>query len=481
MTLCKCYILGLGKNNNRSNITKSAAENALPSLYNIPVLGHLYADKDGNLHMGGHDLALIKTEEGEYKFKSLTTAYGTVPFQEETSFEDVKEKDGSTRSYQVADIILWTGKFPELFKAIYDKDVWFNHSVEICVNETKKNKEDKTITDITSFNYEALCLLGKSDNKKYDVAPCFPSSQVKPYEFALDGELKSSMTEFNEELKRYFELQKGGEEKMDNVEDVKSENVLKSAEYVAVIAPAVEPEEGGAIKEPFCQKESLPEGNIEAFIAWADVSCAAESFAPDTYSLTYETKRTALTSALKKFSKSDKSGWLDYWLEDFDDKYIYVDRQLFQNEGREKAKGRIPYEMKADESVAILEEFFEKMVVRWLTLEEAAELESVRAEIEALKTFKQERLEADKKEGYGKIAVEFSDLADDENYQNLISGITKFDSEESLREALFALRGKKYVFSAGNPKRRETIAPIMEPEKGTNNYKMFFEKYLRKN
>ena len=71
-TLCKVYVLALGKNRNGSVITKEAADDALPTIFNIPIVGHLYADSDGELHMGGHDITLEKDVNGEYKFVQLT-------------------------------------------------------------------------------------------------------------------------------------------------------------------------------------------------------------------------------------------------------------------------------------------------------------------------------------------------------------------------------------------------------------------------
>ena len=62
MTLCKCYVMAVGKNRNYSCISKEAVEDALPTIYNIPVVGHMYVGEDGEYHMGGHDLKLHETK-----------------------------------------------------------------------------------------------------------------------------------------------------------------------------------------------------------------------------------------------------------------------------------------------------------------------------------------------------------------------------------------------------------------------------------
>ena len=97
LTLAKCYVMAIGVNKHRSDITREAAEDAIPTLFNIPVVGHLYLGEDGNYHMGGHDKLLVKDENGKYKFKVLTVPFGVVPQQDNVHFEEVEEAD-STKS-----------------------------------------------------------------------------------------------------------------------------------------------------------------------------------------------------------------------------------------------------------------------------------------------------------------------------------------------------------------------------------------------
>ena len=118
-TLCKCYVMALGKNENKTNIPKEAVDDALPSLFNIPVVAHLFADENSKKHVGGHDMELIVNEKGELAFHALTVPYETVPQQDDVHYEEVVEDDGKVNTYLVADIILWTGRYPELFCAKY--------------------------------------------------------------------------------------------------------------------------------------------------------------------------------------------------------------------------------------------------------------------------------------------------------------------------------------------------------------------------
>ena len=80
-TLCKCYVMALNKNRNLSYIGRDASDEALPTLYNIPVVGHLYIDEKGNTHMGGHDYVIA-----DDSWNSNPCAFHTVWFQAKTMF-----------------------------------------------------------------------------------------------------------------------------------------------------------------------------------------------------------------------------------------------------------------------------------------------------------------------------------------------------------------------------------------------------------
>lgn len=217
-TLCKCYVLALGKNRNRSYIGEQAVQDALPTIYNIPVVGHLYVDDNGEYHMGGHDMVLTRDENNKLMFKSICIPVGTVPYQEDIHYEEIIDSKGNKSLYQVADVILWTGRCPDLYKAIYNDEVWFGQSMEINVKESKSFAEDGNYEEITKFSYSALCLLGKSDDKDFHVEPCFPDARVEPYQFSIDNdEFINLMNEFKSKLTDCFQAiktNKGGETKL---------------------------------------------------------------------------------------------------------------------------------------------------------------------------------------------------------------------------------------------------------------------------
>ena len=74
-TLCKCYVMALGKNRNLSHFTREAVDEALPTLPYCPVVAHLmYDDETDTYYVGGHDREL----NDDYKLIDVTVPYGEV-------------------------------------------------------------------------------------------------------------------------------------------------------------------------------------------------------------------------------------------------------------------------------------------------------------------------------------------------------------------------------------------------------------------
>lgn len=201
-TVCKCYVMALGKNRNLSHFTKESVDSALPTLFYVPVVANLQYDEETDIwYVGGHD----REWTGDHKLKDLTVPYGVV-LNSETAYEDVVEPGGAISTYLTCSIILWTGRYCDLLNAAYSDDVWFGQSMEILPHQYRKLPGDERYTDITSFTFSCLTLLGKSDDSEYHVEPCFPSASVVPY---------ASQAQHSDEFKKMFaemktELEKSG-------------------------------------------------------------------------------------------------------------------------------------------------------------------------------------------------------------------------------------------------------------------------------
>jgi len=177
-TRVKVKVLYTKFNRNNSYITDDAVKKALPTIYNIPLVGEYLEEKD---NFGSHGGKLEITDE-EVKFIQTTIPYGVVPLDAKLSWETVTEEDGTIRDYLVADgALLWTSRYPELDTILEEGK--FGQSMEIEVNEGGFAIIDGQETfKIDDFVFSALCILGvdKGDYNEH-VEPCFESASISTY------------------------------------------------------------------------------------------------------------------------------------------------------------------------------------------------------------------------------------------------------------------------------------------------------------
>jgi len=450
-TLCKCYVLALGKNRNKSNITEEVVNDALSTLYNIPVVGHIYVDENGKYFMGGHDVKLERDKDGKFKFQVLTVPYGVVPETNNVSFEEVKEASGETKTYVTADIILWTGRYPELGETIYNENLFWGQSMEIEALEVSRSKDDSGFVDINKFAFSGLCLLGKSDDENYHYEPCFPEARVEPYRFTIDDGFAARFEDMKKELALCFS--KGGYD----VKDEKKDDAIKKETV------------GFKIESEPAQKETKAE----------TIQTEPPAEAVFQFAATYNGKREAIGTALGGMTKSTDEAFLKYYLADFDEKYVYVE-QLFadsQNPDGKWTKGRMAYSMNADETAAVNEASFETMLVKWMTVPEAAALEKQREDLAALTAYKAEHQAADKKRGFETVLEEFCDLHDDEGFKELKGKMLNFSSEDELKKELFAMRGMKVN---AQPEMKFAVGEVKQKTAKQELHDEFMDTYLKK-
>lgn len=450
-TLCKCYVMALGKNKNKTNIPKEAVDDALPSLFNIPVVAHLFTDDNSKKRVGGHDMELVVNEKGELAFNVLTVPYGTVPQQDGVHYEEVVEDDGKVNTYLVADIILWTGRYPELLDAKYSDEIYFAQSMEIIPSETKN---EEGLLTINKFQFSALCLLGKSDNDAENIAPCFASARVESYDFAAKDETWTKLFgEFKQELAKCFEAQSSGEggKKLDKeliasilaeygfteedipfeitddmteeelrakLDELKSEKEKVNEEAAADAASKDVKEEGFDAKE-----ETAGTKNFEAGMRWSE-------------------RGQAIREAFDKHNVYSDDYYEGYFLLDFDDKYAYADH-IKGGEHIERAQEtvRVPYSI-TDKVATVDIDSAEKVRLVWLTEEEEAAIAKKDEEFAALVEYKKEKLEEERMKEYAATISEFSDLAELDEYKELTKNAMTYASKEDLQKELYAIRGK---------------------------------------
>lgn len=216
----KLRVFYLGGNRNGSFISKASANDAIPTMYNCPIVCNYDVESDT---IGGHDMDIVPTDSGDVKLINLTSAIGVIPAGAKYSFEKVEEDDGSVHEYFVVDAILWKRS------PAYDKikrDGIVSQSMEITVTDGHMQGD---LYVIEKFIFTAFCLLGEG------VEPCFESASLQLFDrghckqqFALMmKELKQNIKTVNPSIQDDNYIQnfatEGGEKELDEKKKLAAE------------------------------------------------------------------------------------------------------------------------------------------------------------------------------------------------------------------------------------------------------------------
>ena len=432
-----CRIAYAGKNRNYSDISKESFEKALNSLALIPIVGNF---KEGNFH--GHDVA-IELEGNDIAFKTLTTPIGVVPQTYNAEWVDIEDENGNIKKYLQCDVIFWYERNKEAVQFIIDNG-YVGQSMEITNISGEWTKDG--YFKIEDFEFSALCLLGTSDDSDKNVEPCFEDAEVTISQFALNkDEFKSNFTLMMEELKSaYIDIEK-------------------------------------------------------------EIPSSSENLKTIEFSATYRQKREALQNALDPKIEKDDDGNIIYeeyyWVEDFDDEYVFVERSIWTPDDYERKYGRFTYAFDEENVTATISGEFEEMVLVWLTVEENKKLQEERDnytnlqsefeeyknnysipndEVEKLKEFKSDILEQQRKMQEEEIFNKYDEVLDveDKTYKEIKENKSNY-SIEQLEEKLAVLFARKQIhFSSNENKKIIKLGGDSGNNGEVNPYGDLFEKHL---
>ena len=191
-----------GDNRNGTNISKKAFEDAIPSLANVPVVTHYMRRTD---ELGGHDMELVKGDDGRDYLVYVTEPVGVVPSSPHCWWEEI-EDNSVTHEYICVDVLLW--KRQEAYKLIKESGV-VGQSMEININD---GEEIDGIYHVHSFYFTALCLLGDKHE------PCFESASLNVFGLsAFQAQYQEMLNDFKLEFAQASGTnpsQEGGNEPM---------------------------------------------------------------------------------------------------------------------------------------------------------------------------------------------------------------------------------------------------------------------------
>jgi len=219
-SLASCRVMYTGKNRNRSNMSKQAADKALQSIYNVPVVAEVLHREGDDKDFGSHGGKIIIDSTG-VKYEQTTVPYGVVPESANPRWINYNGKE-----YLECDVILWTGRYEDLNILVEDVNKKRPHSMEITVNSSEIGNDGYEY--VSDFSFSALTILGS------EVEPCFEDSAVSLYSN------NNFNSRFEEMMNAYSKINKnGGAEHMDenagNVEVTAEPETKIDIEVVEVV------------------------------------------------------------------------------------------------------------------------------------------------------------------------------------------------------------------------------------------------------
>ena len=463
-----------GVNRNGTSISREAFEKAIPSMYNCPVVCNYDRETDT---LGGHDVEVVRDDEGELKLINMTTPVGVIPESAKYEWRSVTEEDGSEHEYLCVEALLW--KRQEAYEHIKESGVT-SQSMEITVLDGEQNDG---IYDIKDFEFTAFALIG--------VEPCFESASIK-FSFESLGEFKEEIAQMMTDLKQAsFAVDEqndpssegsqenfndttlrteGGEKALDEINENAVQN--DTAEYAEDCASGNENQDKYALNSAICDNLS------KAFSELTQTE--DDGWVHPTYLVTDFDMETSLVYAVE-WNTGDMYGFKftadgDNVSVDFESRKRYKRIYVEAEDGYQTPERNLWAEFASNaKKVADFNKEIEEMRCSLETAESA--IKEKDQAIGELTTFKanveKEKATSDRQA----LFANFSDLSGNESFEALVENCMEYDLG-ALEEKCFAIRGKTVQIKSSHENEPTRIRVFMD-DAGTDNrpYGDLFEKY----
>lgn len=432
-TKVKIKMMHLGLNLNNSIFNKDVVDEAIPSLYNTPILAYVEKNDEGMDDFSDHRQEL-SIEDNQIKITYKCIPFGVISESCNPRYETCVADDGVERTYLVVDGLVWN-KLEH--SDIFSRDVIKDASMELSSNYSGHFDKDNHFI-FTKMEFDGICGLGNG------VQPAMKGASIE-VNFALD-EIKSKLEQFNS----FFNNQSSND--VDNTnnseeggntlaEEIKNNEIAEDVVEEVIVDETVENEVENTDTEETIDENMSSESEVEN----AETETVDEIVATE-FSVTYLQKREALQNALSGSVEKDENGevvsGVNYWVSDFDDTYVYVEKYTWGNGNSDTEHGRFSYSFDDANIVATINGDFEKMIVTWVTVEENERLNAERTEYERLVNFEKDILATNRKNEVQAVFDKFDErLADVEGYSDLKANYGDM-SIEDIEDKCFAMVGK---------------------------------------
>jgi len=199
--ICPIRLCHTEDNVNKSTISEKSMKDAIPSAYNMPILGYVYKDDNDIYQFAGHEFFLNEENEIEYEEQPV----GCIP--ESAGLQLVYDKD-MDKTYLEGNGIIWRtySKAADIIER--EQKLWC--SVELVVDELSFDSKNKLLV-IDKFRFSGVTILGKDRETGNDIQPGMTGSNISIADFS---EKNNSVFSNNDKV---IELLSALNEKIDNL------------------------------------------------------------------------------------------------------------------------------------------------------------------------------------------------------------------------------------------------------------------------
>lgn len=449
MMRLKFRIFHTGLNRNKSYVSNEAAEKAMNTIADRPVLAAIHQLDDGTWDFEGHEMEVVKDENGNEETRYIESQVGS--FSSEPAFW---EHDDELNKDYVCAYAYISEEYTRACDIIRQKNGSKN-SCELFIDELSYNAKEHYL-ELNDFYVNASTLLGSHDDgtkieegmqgSRADIADF--SVENNSVKFDKNDKLIELLESLNEKLSNFNKSEQtpvqklskegGNENRMfekllekygKTAEDITFDYAeLSDEELEAKFAEMFEEDnsDDGESGEPSNDNEG--DGNTDPENTSDDEGEDNQNFEKlvRTYEISHEDTRYALYNLLAPYEESDNDYY--YISAVYDNYFVYegwctdkIYRQEYAKDG-----DNISFE---GERIELFREL--------LTASEKAELESMRSNYAALKEFKET---AEKNELHAKReeilnSEKYASISDSDAFKELVQNMDNYSLEDLEKEA----------------------------------------------
>lgn len=455
------YVAHEKENYNGSYFDLSVLEEMGKHMAGVPIVGYISANNVNEKDFNGHEEKLTIDKDG-VKIEYLGRAYGCIISNNDVEIVDRQHEDGEMRKYLKVKGVLWK-MFSDAIE-IMDRDEQKAHSMELQEDSINGKFERDGYFHFSQAKVRALCILGEG------IHPAMSNSTIEKFSVRVADLLK----EINDSIKQYTLQNQSSFLEVDNINFTEKEDKVLD-EKLELLKTYNLTLEDITFNIEEISLEDLDNKLKEEY----------EKKPEKLFSVTVNQKREALNNALDGSVVKDAEGNIIeetyFYICDFDDTYVYVEKDHWVQGDYDCSYGRYTYIFDNETITATITSEFEQMIRVWLTLEENQKIQDERAkyeklsddfeeyknnystsnsEVERLQNFEKETLEKARNEAEKALFETFPQLTGNEEFENLKKKSSEFTLEQLEKEISHIVVKTSEEFKAYSQKREQN--PIVK-------------------